>query len=631
MVSKFGFNSELKMKEKKAIDLLFLFTLLVSLLYIFSPFEFWDWNPIFYNIEKVTLGIQFVLFALSILIIKRCIEKKQIQFNKIDTLFSIYSIFYIIHATILNPISFELIFVVENILLVLLYIGFRNVSRKDFKYLFLAVILATLYQIYYGVLVQTKWFAPGFGLSDIKGSYINQGPFAGVIACSALITFGFVLNAFDKVNKQNFTKKWLIITIYTLLLCLLLFVLFYSNSRSAWLALSIGLLFYVWHLQAIKLWVKKIFHSIWLKFIFYSVSIFIVVGAVYQLYSYKKDSADGRILIWKITSEMVYDKPLLGHGINTFQSNFMSYQENYFAKNKNDSLKYLANNNEYAFNEFIKVLSEQGLLGLSVILIIGYLFIRSIKKVKKNHWRFISQSGLLLIILFGLFSYPLKILQLKIIVLLFMSVLSNSFNEIKKNQKSKIFGFNNGNIDCRKTINISIIYFLLSTGVFFGWHKTYKVSNIYRNWNSILFKMKKGDFKNYITFSEKHYETLHNNGYFLGYYGKALVKERLYIEAIKMFKKALLIIPSTEVCIDIGESYKNLGNYKMAERFWMRASNMVPSQFRPQYLIAKMYFEIGQKDKARMIASDLLNNKKVKVYSIEVYQIIEELKRMIEL
>lgn len=619
------------MKGEKTIDLLFVFTILGSLFYLFSPFEFWNWNPIFYNVEKVTLGIQFVLIAISVLMIKKNIGRKQIQFTKIDAVFSIYCIFLIIHATLLNPIRPELVFIIENILLALLYICFRNISRKNIKYLFFVVVLATLYQIYYGVLVQTKWFAPGFGFSDIKGSYINQGPFAGIIACVALITFCFIIDAFIKVNKQNFAKKWFIRALYIQLLCVLLIVLFYSNSRSAWLAFTIGLLFYVWSWFAVKLWIEKIFSSSWLRYIFYSAIIVFVIGVAYGLYSYKKDSADGRALIWKITSEMIYDKPLLGHGINTFQSNYMHYQESYFAKHKKGSGQYLVGNNKYSFNEFIKTVSEQGLFGVLVVLIIGYFFIHSIKQVKKNHWDFISQSGLLSIIVFGLFSYPMEILQLKIMAVLFMTVLSNSSNKIITFQNFNILDLNNRHIGYRKKINIGIAFCILSMGILFGWCKAYKVSNVYMSWNSTLFKMKKGDFKNYIAFSKEHYKTLNNNGYFLGYYGKALAKERLYIEAIEMLEKALLIIPSTEVCLDIGESYKNLGNYKMAETFWMGASNMVPSQFRPQYLIAKMYFEIGQKDKARMIASDLLNNKKIKVYSVEVYQIIEELKRMITL
>lgn len=55
---------------------------------------------------------------------------------------------------------------------------------------------------------------------------------------------------------------------------------------------------------------------------------FVSVGAVMLagLYCWKKDSADGRLLVWNCSLEMLADAPLTGHGPDAFQAEYMDYQ-----------------------------------------------------------------------------------------------------------------------------------------------------------------------------------------------------------------------------------------------------------------------------------------------------------------
>jgi O-antigen ligase len=64
----------------------------------------------------------------------------------------------------------------------------------------------------------------------------------------------------------------------------------------------------------------------WVKISF----ICIAVAGMAALYSLKKDSADGRILIWQSTWNMVLDKPVAGHGYGAFNEKYMLYQADYF-------------------------------------------------------------------------------------------------------------------------------------------------------------------------------------------------------------------------------------------------------------------------------------------------------------
>ena len=87
----------------------------------------------------------------------------------------------------------------------------------------------------------------------------------------------------------------------------------------------------------------------------------IAIGA-FILYSQKKDYANGRLLIWNVSVEMIKDKPLFGLGHDTFQAKYMNYQAEYFRNNPNSRYKLLADNVKHPFNEFIKVAVEFGIV-----------------------------------------------------------------------------------------------------------------------------------------------------------------------------------------------------------------------------------------------------------------------------
>lgn len=594
-------------KITKTLDLLFLVFFGLLVYYLLSPATFEAWNSILYGAEKVLIGLQFILISLTFLILKTFIQKKIISFCIIDAALIAYGFFLLIHATLLKPVNLNSIFIFENILIGVIYICFRNIHSNKIIYFICIFIIAGLHQIFYDVLEQINDFPLGYNLSEIKGGFINQGSFAGFIASLVLISFVSLIE-----NNKIYTKKRVSKLIYLMLFVLFSIILFYSNSRAAWFATLIGLIFYLGNKFRFNFSIKN-----------YFILLVFLVGLLYSLYQYKKDSANGRVLIWKITSEMISNKPILGHGVNSFEKNYMFYQESYFKKNENHPYQYLADNNYYTFNEFLKLWCEKGLVGILMFSLFLFVFIYSVKKsdyfLKKEKIRLISQSGLILIFCFGLFSYPMKILEIKIISVFFITTLTNSINK-----KNRVYFFR---IKIAKTLNKYLIILSFSIMILL-FSKTYKIFNVYANWNIALLDLRKGEYKQYIRFSKKNNHILNRNGYFLGYYGKSLMLEKEYKNSIIILEKALKLIPSSKILIDIGKCYEKLECFKEAEKNWNKAKNMCPSQFRPEYLIAKMYFENGEKEKAKEIALNLLKNKKRKVYSVEVHKIIVELKKM---
>jgi len=102
-----------------------------------------------------------------------------------------------------------------------------------------------------------------------------------------------------------------------------------------------------------------------------------------------------------------------------------------------------------------------------------------------------------------------------------------------------------------------------------------------------------------------------------------------HVEAVKVLQQAEKYYPNTIVYTALGDSYKKLGLTEKAEQAYFHAWYMNPSRFYPKYLLAKLYDETGQKEKAATIAKELLD-KEVKIGSTAIEEIKEEMERIIK-
>ena len=88
------------------------------------------------------------------------------------------------------------------------------------------------------------------------------------------------------------------------------------------------------------------------------------------------------------------------------------------------------------------------------------------------------------------------------------------------------------------------------------------------------------------------------------------------------------LFPSDEILSTLGDTYKALKRYSETEEAYQHASFMVPHKLYPLYLLAMLYDETGQREKAVAFAGKVLN-KEIKVEStddikIEMEKIIEK-------
>lgn len=85
----------------------------------------------------------------------------------------------------------------------------------------------------------------------------------------------------------------------------------------------------------------------------------------WSLYQFKKSSSDGRIFIWKISTQMIGQKPLQGFGYGMFDRSYNLAQAGYFASGSaSEKEKENASYIRMGYNEYLQNLVEGGVAGL---------------------------------------------------------------------------------------------------------------------------------------------------------------------------------------------------------------------------------------------------------------------------
>jgi len=631
-------------------------------------------------------------------IIKLWMRPLQISVNIgiIDFLLSIF-VLYIIATNSKVELFHSLLFL-ELIGLAILYIILRQQDKQVFVWIFIAIIVGGLIQSIYGNLQLWGYFPSHHGIFKMTGSFFNPGPYAGYLAIVFPVSLGFYL--FDKSiivlpyhsfflkctsivektvaqlkrklfethffynnSRGEFTtatqdkssmhisyfpmKSFALISLISM--CL---VLPASRSRAAWLAILVSSLYLFSVKYQFYKQIKLYFNNLTKRILFVGVLFMLMTIFVGALYFMKKGSADGRLLIGKVSIEMIKDKPIWGYGYDGFKRNYMDYQAKFFTDNPNSEEILVAGDSNYAFNEPIQLIVEYGFIGTLPLIIVGLLLFKRYKpRDSKNiqyegasnisnsfqsdqytngeprlNWFLlhISRAVILSFFVFSLFSYPLQILPIKICPVVALAVAASLLNE-----KRKL-------VDYIPIINQkylrSVLVPTISLGCFyllwFSGGRLLSIQKAYIHWKNAFDLYNYGIYDDCLSDYKKAYPILNANGDFLTNYGKALSMAEKYSDAVLVLQRATLFYPNIVVYTALGDSYKMLKQPKQAEKAYMFGWYMNPSRFYPKYLLAKLFDETGQKAKAIQMAKELLE-KEVKIESTAINEIRDEMKKII--
>jgi hypothetical protein len=332
---------------------------------------------------------------------------------------------------------------------------------------------------------------------------------------------------------------------------------------------------------------------------------------------------------------MIKDKPIFGHGAGKFAAGYMNYQAAYFKPNPDVPEAMQADNVTYSYNELLKLTVENGFVGLWLgLALVWSLFLGKSEKSEEGRRQKLSshftnpillaaRGGLLSILVFALFSYPSDILPIKMLFVLFAAVAATHQSPIKLFQLHTPEATFVGRAVWYAALAIVLIT-VYPTGKYLT--KQYQA---YKTWKDASDVYNVGAYPECLEDFELAYPQLKYNGAFLVQYGKAFEMAEKHENSIALLNEAKTHLNNTVLYTCLGNNYKALGNTTQAEQAYLYAWNMAPARFYPLYLLAKLYDETGQKEKAVAMAKKVME-KEVKVESTAIEEIMEEMRKIIE-
>lgn len=504
-------------------------------------------------------------------------------------------------------------------------------------FLLYIIVLTGIMEAVYGIMQLSGYMLSNHNLFSLTGSFSNPGPYSGYVAMILPICMGFILGTdYADYTVKSYKKlsiikrKNIIQIIYSLLrylcnLCLkylpwitlfsILIVLPAGMSRSAWIAGGISCIWVYWCYRIG--WKKTI--DIWNEnkkkvILIGAVILLMIITGIVGIYHMKKDSANGRFLIWKVTAMAIAKQPVTGTGLGGFPAAYADTQAEYFASGKaTETEKYVAGCPEYAFNEYLQMGLELGVLGLVAFL----LWLGSVIYYGVKNKRYGVTGSILSLAIFAFSSYPLQLPSFWIL-LIFLSVIAIS-NPPEKGKDSKT------------GIKISsrwfIIFPLLSFVLFFL-QKDYPEA--YRNWNKAQLLYNSNAYEEAYESYNELYPRLNHRPEFLFEAGQCLSKMERYEESNRLLERATLLSADPMIHYILAKNNQASGQYEEAEKRFLHAIYILPERIYPYYLLTKLYAEPAfyQPNKMKAAADSVLY-KEPKVMTTAIREMREEVKRIV--
>lgn len=543
-----------------------------------------------YNILPFSNNIMLYLYSVIGSIVILYLSTSRIKLKAIDILCLVYFIYNLLWLLVTSKTkNIETIYLF--FFLAMLYINIRNISSIYYKYILYSFPFIVISHFIYYIC----WENPYYFLYEHKGVFTgflhNSGLWGEFVAMTLICNIGLI-----HLNKKSKKTSTLLIFVSFIVS----FMLYESDSRASWLSFAIGILTFF-----SPLIIKHLPKSIIIRTGSLLILICLCTYLISGLYSYKKDSADGRILICKISLEMVKDKPILGYGFDGFRKNYMNYQAAYLQeKQLPETINNLADDNHHAFNEFLRIIIEQGIIGVIIL----FIFLTTIGYTIYKYKLYIDTvsrtiiSCLTALLFFSFFSYPLSTFHINALIVILLAGLACS------SQDTPIWKLQIRSISL--IIPYSIIFFISSVYLF-----SYSKAN--SDWLNTL----KGVYTNDNILEEAR-KKLSGNPYFLSTYGKYLNKKKRYSKAASILSQSIKEYPSYYTVMELGISYKAQKKYTEAMHCFYKAMHMIPHKIKPLYFMMELYYD--QKDyKSAIQLSNRILCKQPKIRSSELNIILK--------
>jgi O-antigen polymerase len=550
-----------------------------------------------------------------------------LNFNVITFMFSIW-IGYTIADALLKGVSvFDKDLVKLGVLLVLFFLIRETLiskSERKAKQIFTFILLASgLIAAFTGLLQLCGVTTSSNQYFMVTGGFKNPAPFALYLA--AIFSFSIAIFAFTKGPENSLIRVLALITC-----CIILFIVPFTRIRSSWLSILIASIIVV-HYKYNLVKLIPFSHYTPLRKISISITFTLFIATfIFGLYKFKPLSVAGRALVWKVSISKLQEHPLVGVGYSNFKKKYNLWQSDYFRQDsgrlEEKSLfvqepdSYLAGNVRTAYNEYLEIAVESGIIGLLLFLsciLIALLLVFKAAKERKDPFHLGALVAFVSILISGLSSYPLYSLPTFCLFILFFSTITT----IIPTRKVPLPKFDNcvhyGSIKTGLTVIILVVTGLISILLFASALPMIH----FKDWLLAKTTSLAEDNETAEKYYARSYQSFRDDPSFLLDYGLCLKQNTKYESSLAILKEAKFLSSDPRLYILSGLALQELGKTDSAIKEYKSAHFIVPNQMYPSYLLANIYAKqkdtlsalyyankvIHSKHKAESIVSDRLN------------------------
>ena len=459
----------------------------------------------------------------------------------------------------------------------MLYFALRSLMAKgclSAKWIMGGLMACAVYETVLGISQILNGYSRHY-LYLLTGTFQNPGPYSAFLMMGAVIGLAWMQET-EKEWKRNLIMG---------ATCLMLVLLPATWSRAALISLAL-----------VGLWLFRMNYWRWRWYVWAGC---IALGVFF--YFIKQGSVDGRMLTWTSALTTWKHHPWIGVGIGGFLHASASGVAELYSHNSSSALFISGGVTDYAFNDLLKVLVEQGVIGATLcIAVVGYTMILL--------WQHSGPLfyGVMSLLIFSMFSYPFELLPYRIIMVMIAAwVASVHSNQIKR----------------KKRYDWLVLSLLLLIPSYVTAKQIIARYNADRDYRFFAGMNNKGFINDYYEFLPME----RDNSRFLFDFGKTLSIHGRYNDSNDMLKQGTLVSADPMFHILIGNNHKNMGCIGLAEKAYKKAFEIMPNRIYPLYQLMLLYKETRNEKKAKEYAKKVINFRE-KITSPATKQMKEEAK-----
>lgn len=441
-----------------------------------------------------------------------------------------------------------------------------------YRWVCFVLILIGLYELGVGLFQCIQVMRLGMPYYTVCGTFENPAPYSILIVLILPLALDYALFVRFR-HGQKVTNMLFYLSAFYLLFSVVILVM--CVSRAAWVASVISLMSMFW-LRMKCAWIKKCFVLL---------AVFVLcVPFLYGMYVLKKDSADGRLFIWKISYPVAKQQIFSGVGIGGFPYVYGEAQEAYFREGKGtQDEEMLAGAPDYAYNEYLQIWIELGLPGvLSCLCLMAYVYIRLLRC---RNVEVVGLCGAMVsFMVVSLFSYPLRCFAtclLSLLILLWAAWMPMVLDEKKRNRKlGMMFGL--------------LLVVGVEAMVCVRFNKSYRTWTAVKRWDMVRPYFDREKYEGIENCYRVLYPDLKKDVGFLFEYGMCLSYNGHYEESNIILNEGAKRSSDPMFFNLMGKNFQALGRFEEAEEMFYKAYYRVPHRIYPLYLLMGLYEKEGR-------------------------------------